>query len=104
MEERRHAAPGHHCTGCRSRREKEWHWARTARSIWRARAAGGQANRRVCTARWVERLRAFLDDLDLERHGDFAVQLQRHVELAQRLQRLGKDQLTPIDAAAPALE
>src|SRR5687767_16000470 len=40
---------------------------------------------------------AFFDHLDRQRHGDFAMQLERHRVRTNRLDRLGQNQLPPID-------
>src|SRR5215208_1859732 len=47
---------------------------------------------------------AFLDDLHFQRRGDFAMQLQRHVVFADRLNGFRQDQLAPIDVESLRLE
>src|SRR5262245_33517158 len=47
---------------------------------------------------------ALFGDADLQRHGDLSMELERYGVLADRLDRLGQNQLAPIDLEALGLE
>src|SRR5690349_14951586 len=66
--------------------------------------SGAFAPTSAATALCSGRVGAFFDDLHLQRHRDLAVQLQRHVVLADRLDRFRQNQLPAIDVESLALQ